>query len=202
MTRRRLPVACQDDRTRAKLSPTFNAKRRVTRLSPVCAIAAFAPASRSLCVSACSSTPERPATYTVKRGDTLYAIAWRHGLEYRDLARWNDIGRDYVILPGSEAAPVSPIGSRRLEPASKACSRLRRERRPRNLQARPCPGNGRSSGGRATVTARPNGGQGLTITGRRGRRDSLGRFGTRRLHGIGTASATGNWSSSNTTTPT
>ena len=33
----------------------------------------------------------RPDTYTVKRGDTLYGIALDHGLDYRDLARWNNI---------------------------------------------------------------------------------------------------------------
>jgi len=29
--------------------------------------------------------------YTVKRGDTLYSIALEHGIDYRDLARWNSI---------------------------------------------------------------------------------------------------------------
>lgn len=31
------------------------------------------------------------ATYTVKRGDTLYLIALDHGLDYRELAAWNHI---------------------------------------------------------------------------------------------------------------
>ena len=29
----------------------------------------------------------RPVNYTVKRGDTLYSIAWRYGLDYRELAQ-------------------------------------------------------------------------------------------------------------------
>src|SRR4030095_4099317 len=33
----------------------------------------------------------RPPTYTVKRGDTLYAIALDNGLDYRELAAWNNI---------------------------------------------------------------------------------------------------------------
>lgn len=41
-----------------------------------------------------------PATYVVRSGDTLYSIATRHGLDYRDVARWNGIGRDYLIVPG------------------------------------------------------------------------------------------------------
>lgn len=51
----------------------------------------------------CGSEPERypsPATYVVKRGDTLYSIAWRHGLDYRDVARWNGVGSDYRIDVG------------------------------------------------------------------------------------------------------
>lgn len=39
-------------------------------------------------------------TYTVRKGDTLYSIAWRHGLDYRDLARWNRLPADYRIYPG------------------------------------------------------------------------------------------------------
>jgi lipoprotein NlpD len=39
-------------------------------------------------------------TYTVKRGDTLSAIARRYDLNYKDIARWNQLGRDYVIHPG------------------------------------------------------------------------------------------------------
>ncbi|MEQ5802817.1 peptidoglycan DD-metalloendopeptidase family protein [Halomonas sp. H10-9-1] len=38
--------------------------------------------------------------YTVERGDTLYGIAWRHDMDYRDLARLNRIGPPYEIQPG------------------------------------------------------------------------------------------------------
>ncbi|MCH7735432.1 MAG: peptidoglycan DD-metalloendopeptidase family protein [Chloroflexi bacterium] len=41
-----------------------------------------------------------PESYTVREGDTLYSIAFRYGLDYRDLARRNGIGRDYTIYPG------------------------------------------------------------------------------------------------------
>src|SRR5690606_5772284 len=40
------------------------------------------------------------ATATVRRGDTLYGIAFRNGLDYRDVARWNGIGAPYTIYPG------------------------------------------------------------------------------------------------------
>ncbi|MDN3557027.1 peptidoglycan DD-metalloendopeptidase family protein [Halomonas maura] len=41
-----------------------------------------------------------PAKYTVQAGDTLYGIAWRHDMDYRDLARMNRIGPPYRLQPG------------------------------------------------------------------------------------------------------
>lgn len=38
--------------------------------------------------------------YKVKQGDTLYAIAWRAGKDYRQLARINAIKTPYQIFPG------------------------------------------------------------------------------------------------------
>ena len=46
------------------------------------------------------SAPPAPEQYVVKRGDTLYAIAWQQGLDYRELAAWNRIGPPYTIYPG------------------------------------------------------------------------------------------------------
>ena len=40
------------------------------------------------------------ATTVVQRGDTLYGIAFRNGLDYRDVAAWNGIGPPYTIYPG------------------------------------------------------------------------------------------------------
>ena len=40
--------------------------------------------------------------YTVEPGDTLYGIAWRHDMDYRDLARLNRIGPPYQIQPGQQ----------------------------------------------------------------------------------------------------
>jgi len=49
------------------------------------------------CASGGGYTPE---TYVVKPQDTLYSIAWRHDLDYHELARWNNIGSDYRITIG------------------------------------------------------------------------------------------------------
>jgi lipoprotein NlpD len=50
-------------------------------------------------------------TYRVQRGDTLYSIAFRHGLDYRELADWNGIPSPYTIYPGRELR-LAPARSR------------------------------------------------------------------------------------------
>lgn len=47
-----------------------------------------------------SREPEVPAEYVVESGDTLYAIAWRHDMDYRDMARLNNIQPPYTLQPG------------------------------------------------------------------------------------------------------
>lgn len=78
-------------------------------------------------VSACASRPPHWAQapvnpgpgapsgeYTVRAGDTLYSIAFRHGLDWRDVARWNGVeGPGYLIRVGqrlrlSGAASTAP----------------------------------------------------------------------------------------------
>lgn len=80
-------------------------------------------------VSACAGNAaapiedrSRPGTargaqsYTVRRGDTLFSIAFRYGLDYRRLAAANAIARPYTIFPGQrlmlrEAHARSAAGS-------------------------------------------------------------------------------------------
>lgn len=73
------------------------------------------------------SAEARPAEYQVRRGDTLYSIAFRFGLDYRRLAAANDIDRRYTIYPGQvlalreAAAPaVAATPSRPSAPSSPA----------------------------------------------------------------------------------
>jgi lipoprotein NlpD len=54
------------------------------------------------------AAPEAPPTYTVKRGDTLYQIALDHGLDYRELAAWNNIENVNVIRVGQVLALAPP----------------------------------------------------------------------------------------------
>jgi len=44
--------------------------------------------------------PAPEGHYVVKAGDTMYSIAFRYQLDFRELAVWNDIGPDYLIHPG------------------------------------------------------------------------------------------------------
>lgn len=55
-----------------------------------------------LLLTACGGPrrPDIPDQHTVRAGETLYSISMRYGLDYRDVARWNGIGRDYLIHPG------------------------------------------------------------------------------------------------------
>ena len=115
----------------------------------------------------CSHDPPRNvATYTVKKGDTLYSIAWRHGVDYKDLAKWNNIGRDYAIKPG-QVLKFTPRGS--------GTAVATKNRPPKAVPSTPptrMPESGPPiqwlwpvQGGTVTLTTRPNGGQGLTIAG-------------------------------------
>jgi lipoprotein NlpD len=53
-----------------------------------------------------------PATYVVRPEDTLYSIAWRHNLDYRAIAKWNNIGPDYRVSVG-QVLVLQPSGEPR-----------------------------------------------------------------------------------------
>ncbi|MGA7437833.1 MAG: LysM peptidoglycan-binding domain-containing protein, partial [Luteibacter sp.] len=61
-----------------------------------------------------SPTPPPPGgTYRVAKGDTLYSIAFRNKVDFRDLAKWNNVDSSYTIWPGQELrlAPPSQVKS-------------------------------------------------------------------------------------------
>lgn len=63
-----------------------------------------------LLAGACADSSGLDAgVYVVRSDDTLYSIAWRHDLDYWDLARWNNIGQDYRIAVG-QALVLAPTG--------------------------------------------------------------------------------------------
>lgn len=72
----------------------------------------------------------RPETYTVRPGDTLYAIALDHGQDYRDISAWSELADPNLIHVGqilrvkappgwSERAVVEPeVIARPMQPAA------------------------------------------------------------------------------------
>ena len=87
----------------------------VSERAPVPAAKAAAPPSPAP-IAAPREPDWRPKTYTVKRGDTLYQIALDHGLDYRELAAWNnvtDINRisvGQVLVLSAPGQPGAPAG--------------------------------------------------------------------------------------------
>jgi lipoprotein NlpD len=75
--------------------------------APVVDMSSVAPVERE---SAAPRSPAPGGTYRVVRGDTLYAIAFRNGVDYRELAAWNGIEPPYRIYAGQELrlSPASP----------------------------------------------------------------------------------------------
>jgi len=69
--------------------------------------------------------------YRVRKGDSLYSIAWRAGLDYHTLARWNGLKSPYTIYPGqkirlsppkihNKPAPVKRDAGQKPHPQEKA----------------------------------------------------------------------------------
>jgi lipoprotein NlpD len=125
-------------------------------------------------LGACRGETRRapPATYVVRPGDTLYAISWRHGLDYHEVAQLNGIGPDYridvgqvlrlaagVTVPAPASAHAGPAA-----PAPPAVAAF-----PAPLPVTPAPHWLWPADGRAGPTVRqPNGGLGLEIQGSAG----------------------------------
>lgn len=74
----------------------------------------FAPIKDKTQASARSVTKSKPAPapetgqYVVQKGDTLYAIAFDNGLDYRELAAWNNLESPDVIKVGQVLRLASP----------------------------------------------------------------------------------------------
>ena len=67
-----------------------------------------------LSVAACSSYTSRsdsPSTHIVRKGETLFSIAWRYGKKTEDLARWNGLGDGTLIHPGQRLRLYGPAAS-------------------------------------------------------------------------------------------
>ena len=63
---------------------------------------------------ACGSSSRwdyRADQHIVRKGETLYTIAWRYGRDAEQLARWNRLGDGSLIFPGQVLRLTPPSGS-------------------------------------------------------------------------------------------
>ena len=61
------------------------------------------------CAGSSRSIIDYPArVHIVQPGETLYGIAWRYGVDYRDLARWNRIDDPNFIRVGQRILLTPP----------------------------------------------------------------------------------------------
>ncbi len=61
-----------------------------------------------------AATTAVAGSYLVARGDTLYGIAFRNKLDFRDLAAWNNIAAPYTIYPGQPLRLAAPTRTSRV----------------------------------------------------------------------------------------
>ena len=125
----------------------------------------------SLALAACSSQPkwyDDPDTHIVRRGETLYSIAFRYGKSPSDLARWNRLGDGALIYPGQQLRLKGPAGgsSSRSTPSA---SRPQPKPLPK-IPAQPSPKWAWPTKGSVNVQfgAKPGPGTGVLINGKAG----------------------------------
>ncbi|MDB5968996.1 MAG: Lipoprotein NlpD [Hydrocarboniphaga sp.] len=84
--------------------------------------------------------PYGPNDYLVRKGDTMYSIAFRNQVDYRDLARWNNIGSDNLIYPGQvlRLSATSPMAPRNGQITAQGVD-LNDTDRPQALSTKPTP---------------------------------------------------------------
>ena len=87
---------------------------------------------------------EKPGYHRVRRGDTLYSIAWQNGLNFHQLAEMNAIRAPYTIYVGQSLRLVPPApspvtGPFPLRDAIRFRQRRRFPPRPRNRNRRSPP---------------------------------------------------------------
>lgn len=84
------------------------------------------------------------ADAVVARGETLYGIAFRHGLDYREVARWNGIAAPYTIYPGQRIR-LRPPGSSQASSQAAAPARASSGAAQASRSSRPTAGGARST---------------------------------------------------------
>jgi len=123
-------------------------------------------------IGACGSQStwqDDPRTHIVRKGETLFSIAWRYGKSSKDLARWNRLGDGSLIYPGQVLKLNGPSASGRRSKPTSTASRPDSKPLP-SIPAQPPPKWAWPTNGRINVKfgAKPGTGTGVLINGKSG----------------------------------
>ena len=127
-------------------------------------------------LSACgshSSWRDNQQTHIVRKGETLFSIAWRYGKSSEDLARWNRLGNGSLIYPG-QVLRLTGSGATSSRPSSGTASSGTRTRPPPkplpSIPSQPSPKWSWPTSGQINVNfgAKPGTGTGVLINGKIG----------------------------------
>lgn len=116
--------------------------------------------------------------HTVKKGETMYSIAWQYGYDVRDVARWNRIRAPYTIYPQQKirlkppksTASKKPWKAQRpasAKPATRPTKKPRTDSKNTKKISWQWPTKGKIIG---KYSSRDSGKKGLDIAGRNGQR--------------------------------
>jgi len=123
----------------------------------------------TLLLAACGSGGgwrEPPPEHIVRRGETLFSIAWRYGKDPAELARWNRLGDGSLIYPGQVIRLTPPAAS-----SGRTTSTRNSSRQPLpSIPAQPPPAWTWPTNGRIGVEfgGKPGSGTGVLIDGKAG----------------------------------
>jgi lipoprotein NlpD len=123
----------------------------------------------TLLLAACGSGASwqaKPEQHIVRKGETLFSIAWRYGKDPAAVARWNGLGDGSLIYPGQVLRMTPPSGGSQ---RSASTGTSNRQSLP-SIPAQPPPPWGWPTRGKIAVEfgGKPGSGTGVLIDGRPG----------------------------------
>ena len=126
----------------------------------------------SLAIASCgggTTWQDEPQTHIVRKGETLFSIAWRYGKDADALARWNRLGDGSLIYPGQVIRLVPRGGTAVSSTTGSGASRPPANPLP-TIPAQPSPRWAWPTTGRINVEfgAQPGPGTGVLINGKTG----------------------------------
>ena len=132
-----------------------------------------------MAVGGCSSSSSwdaQPDEHFVRRGETLFSIAWRYGKDPADVARWNQLGDGSLIHPGQIIRLTPPRGG-----TARTSTRAKQPARPLpSVPAQPPPPWVWPTAGQVSVQfgGKPGTGTGILINGKQGQAVNAAASGT------------------------